>query len=570
MSKRTRTPAGKRPRQPAQLGLQLAVINRPSFLPSVYQEDIFHFIVAGAGDGLIAAAAGAGKTSTLVECAQLMRADKTLFLAFNRHIAHELQRRLASTEVDVLTVHGLGLRTIAKALGDPVVDKRKYRALVRAWIDAQLVRPRSTVAQPAVHTLDEPRSPSWRHEQRDEWEEALEALVHFVRLTLTDPADLDALWGVARRFGVRASAAIMPGVAAVLTEGVRVAERTRRVDYTDLLWLPERLALKPQRYKHVLVDECQDLNAAQLALVLKTRARGGRMLFCGDPHQSIFAWMGADPAAYARIKAVTAATELPLSISYRCPAAHIALAQTLVPTIQARPAAPAGTITLLEDSALFDHVRPGDLVICRKTAPLIEWCVSLLASKIPARVRGRDMVSDLTALARKLARRGPWQRFATLVAAYEAKEVARMTREEVDAEQILAVQDRCAVLRVCFRSFGSRSVDALCGEINAIFDNSAAFVSLSTVHRAKGLEAERVFVLEANTLPLSWNGQRPEQWEQERNLLYVAFTRAKQDLFLLRAPDTTSWTTWWEGAFAAAQQQGYALEDGGTQSDGLD
>src|SRR3712207_7362042 len=112
MSKRTRTPlAPKRQRPPTQLGLQLAVINRPSFTPSAYQEDIFHFVVAGTGDGLIAAAAGAGKTSTLVECAQLLRADKTLFLAFNRHIAQELQRRLANSEVDVLTVHGLGLRT---------------------------------------------------------------------------------------------------------------------------------------------------------------------------------------------------------------------------------------------------------------------------------------------------------------------------------------------------------------------------------------------------------------------------------------------------------------------------
>src|ERR671917_1031308 len=141
MSKRTRTaPAAKRPRQPQQLGLQLAVINRPSFTPSPLQQEIFHFVVAGTGDGVIAAAAGAGKTSTLVECAQLMRANKTLFLAFNRHIAQELQRRLVNTEVEVLTVHGLGLRTIAKALGDPVVDKRKYRSLVRAWIDAHVVR----------------------------------------------------------------------------------------------------------------------------------------------------------------------------------------------------------------------------------------------------------------------------------------------------------------------------------------------------------------------------------------------------------------------------------------------
>ncbi len=136
-----------------------------------------------------------------------------------------------------------------------------------------------------------------------------------------------------------------------------------------------------------------------------------------------------------------------------------------------------------------------------------------------------------------------------------------MLREEVDEEQILAVQDRCAVLRVCFRSFGARSVDRLCAEINALFDDSDAYVSLSTIHRAKGLEAERVFLLEANTLPLRWASQRPEQWEQERNLLYVALTRATQALFLLQAPDTTSWSETWDAAFAAVRRSGAELRD---------
>src|SRR5919205_2045561 len=187
MSKRPSPPtAAKRSRQPKQLGLQLAVINRPSFAPSPYQQEIFHFVVAGSGDGLIVAAAGAGKTATLVECAQLLRADKTLFLAFNRHIAQELQRRLANTEVEVLTVHGLGLRTIAKALGEPVVDKRKYRPLVRIWIDAQIARSGKPGAMAAA-----PRAA----EQIQDWYEALESLVHFARLTLTDPTNVDALWG---------------------------------------------------------------------------------------------------------------------------------------------------------------------------------------------------------------------------------------------------------------------------------------------------------------------------------------------------------------------------------------
>ena len=111
----------------------------------------------------------------------------------------------------------------------------------------------------------------------------------------------------------------MPGVYDVLDVGVAIAQQTAQVDYTDLLWLPSRLHLRPQRYKHVLVDEAQDLNAAQLALVLDTRARAGPDALCGDPHQSIYGWIGADPEAYARIKTVTRATELPLPLCYRCP-----------------------------------------------------------------------------------------------------------------------------------------------------------------------------------------------------------------------------------------------------------
>ena len=549
-NRHARTATKSRP--PTQLGLQLAVINRPTFQPSRYQEDIFHFCVAGERDGLIVAAAGAGKTSTLIEVAQLLRADKTLFLAFNRSIADELRTRLANDEIDVLTVHGLGYRTICKQLGEAVIDKRKYRRLVRDWIDARFTRPGRAIDVTPEAQPRGPRPQVIRPEQIRDWYAALEALVNVTRLTLTDPADTNVLWELARRFGIPASGALLPGVADVLEEGARVAQQTVQVDYTDLLWLPHRLHLRPQRYKHVLVDEAQDLNAAQLALAMDARARGGRMLFCGDPHQSIYGWIGADPEAYGRIKTATGAVELPLSICYRCPSSHIALAQTLVPAIEPRPGAPIGTITLLEDARLLDEVRPGDLVICRKTAPLVAWCITLISHRIPARVRGREIGQELTKLARKLAQLVPWHRLPEAIAAYEEIEVAQLLREEVDEEHIIAVQDRCATLLVCFRSFGARSVDELCDEIDRLFADSGDFVALSTIHRAKGLEAERVFVLEANMLPLRWKYQRPDQLQQEMNLLYVALTRAKQELYLLLAPDTTQWNEIWAAAFRAA------------------
>ena len=344
----------------------------------------------------------------------------------------------------------------------------------------------------------------------------------------------------------------MPGVRDVLEDGVHLASTSHAADYTDLLWLPHRLRLRPQRYKHVLVDEAQDLGAAQLALAMDARAQGGRMLFCGDPHQSIYGWIGADPAAYEHIKTATRAVELPLSICYRCPSSHIAMARTLVPSIEARDDAPVGGITLGHDRQLLDHVRAGDLVICRKTAPLVAWCITLLAHKIPAQVRGREIGQELTALARKLARRVPWHRMPAAILDYEEHEVAQLLRDDVDVEHIVAVQDRCAALMVCFRSFEARSIEALCAEIDQLFADGEDWVSLSTIHRAKGLEAERVFVLEANLLPLQWKHQRSEQREQELNLLYVALTRAKQDLFLLTAPETDGWNERWKMMFRAA------------------
>src|SRR5918997_6850984 len=191
---RRHSQARTKPRAPKQLGLELAVINRPTFRPSRYQEDIFHFCVAGQGDGLIVAAAGAGKTSTLIEAAQLLRADKTLFLAFNRAIADELRERLANSEIDVLTVHGLGYRTICKQLGAAVIDKRKYCRLVRDWIDARFTRPRKAIDVTPEPAARAPRPQILRPEQIRDWYAALEALVTFTRLTLTDPADVTALW----------------------------------------------------------------------------------------------------------------------------------------------------------------------------------------------------------------------------------------------------------------------------------------------------------------------------------------------------------------------------------------
>jgi DNA helicase-2/ATP-dependent DNA helicase PcrA len=538
----------------------MAVIPTPTFRPSSYQEDVYQWVVAGTGDGIINACAGAGKTSTLVEVAQLLPRGKALFCAFNKHIVAALRERLHGTEFDVQTLHGIGYRTLCKTFPRLTIDKQKYRRLCRQWIDTHLRRlPQAAIVSPTRETV--PRLRLFSADQLQEWDQALEQLVHFTRLTLTNPDDPEALRSVARRFGVVVDAAVFPGVRAVLDEGIALTHSGGIIDYTDMLWLPSTLGLRPERFRWVLVDEAQDLNAAQLALALRCRARGGRMLFCGDPFQSIMAFSGADPEAYAHIKAATSAAELPLSICYRCPTSHLDLARKLVPTIEARTDAPEGRVITLPEADLPAHLDSGDLVLCRYSAPLVAWAIRLIAARIPARVKGRDVVADLAALARTLAALVPWSRFYEAIDVYEQIQVSRLLQEEAEEEAIAVVVDRCKVLRTFMDGYKPRSVDSLCDAIDTLFSDEQATVWLSTIHRAKGLEADRVFLLEANTLPRTWPHQRAVSAQQERNILYVALTRAKQDLFLVLTPEEDP-----GGTFTSPERASQGVESLGLRS----
>ncbi len=490
-----------------------------AFEPSRYQRAIFDFVRNGRGDGIINAVAGAGKTTVLVEAAKLIHGD-ALFCAFNKHIADELSQRLAGTTMTVKTIHSVGNSAVYAALGRTKLDGQKYTKLCKEWVERELA--------------DDLRFAPDAKSQIRERARHLEKLVNFARLTLS-PTDSAAIAQLADRCGIpEVDPRLLPAVPIILDRGLTLAQYgPKLIDFTDMLWLPIALNLPLATYAWIFVDEAQDLNAAQQAIVFRSRAPGGRMLFVGDERQSIMGFSGADYASYQNIKTVTGATELPLSICYRCPKSHIALAQEIVPAIEASPAALEGEVESVVEDQLGQLVREGDLIICRVTAPLIGWCIKLIQRRIPARVRGRDVAKDLCNLAEKIAELGPWNEFLTYLRAWEQQQIRFLVQKEASEEQIVALQDKCLALETCYESFGAPSVEALRREIEGLFADDRASVWLSTVHRAKGLEADRVFILKPEKLPLCWKGQRPEEFLQEENLRYVALTRAKRALFFL-------------------------------------
>ncbi|MDX2241376.1 MAG: UvrD-helicase domain-containing protein [Leptolyngbyaceae cyanobacterium bins.302] len=160
---------------------------------------------------------------------------------------------------------------------------------------------------------------------------------------------------------------IIPTIATILEQGQVLARHDKIIDYSDMLYLPYVWDLKPQTFEWVFVDEAQDLSAAQLHLILKARARGGRMLLVGDPLQAIYGFAGADCESFNRIKETLQAQELPLSICYRCPVKVLELAKKLVPQIEGAPDAPDGIVETIKESKLPEVVKEGDLILCRLT-----------------------------------------------------------------------------------------------------------------------------------------------------------------------------------------------------------
>jgi superfamily I DNA/RNA helicase len=531
-------------------------VYQPSFIPSHYQVAIFDFVQSGVGDGIVDAKAGSGKTSTLVECARFCDDREALFLAFNVHIADELARRLTGTTTVAKTIHKVGYACLARYFRGKLrpVDEGKYKHLAR-----EIVSKAIAALQQREHALDlrERRGETDDAEietlvrvRRDlaVWDEQRLAILytladfaHYARVSLTDPHDLAALEALDDHFHIIEQPDQMPAnllswVAPLIDAGVKAAEDDHLIDFDDMLYLPYLWELTPSQASMVYLDEAQDLSAAQLALALKCRAPGGRLLAVGDEHQAIYGFAGADNDSFWNIQRATGATLLPLSICYRCPTSHLTLAQEIVPDIEPRPDAPEGVVGIISEDKLASVLQGGDLILCRVTAPLVRQCIKLIGQRVPARVRGRDIGKGISDLIRQLQAHPTYTSYTDLLAtmeAYEAEQVVILSRRKNGASRIASLRDRLEALRICYEQFPARDAESLRAQINDLFSDSKQLITLSTVHRAKGDEADRVFILRRDKMPLSWVVQLDWERRQEMNILYVALTRAKRELWFV-------------------------------------
>jgi superfamily I DNA/RNA helicase len=476
----------------------------------------------------VTAVAGSGKTTTLValvrDIAKREPNTRIAFLAFNKSVAAEIASRVSGlSQVTASTFHALGMRLLGRALPTLRVEERK----VAQWLDQQPGAVAMDVREFVLRTvsiakqrlLDAADKPTWVNMvQHYALDECLEVPTD-AKVSYALDIALDAL---------RASQQ--------LTEsGV--------IDFDDMLYEVVRRGLRGVQFHWVLVDEAQDTNPARRELARMLLAEGGRLVSVGDPYQAIYGFTGADNDALAQLTRALSSTELPLTVSFRCPQRVVEEAQRYVPHIQSAPGAPVGLVERTTFPAfLRDISRPHDpplgptrAILCRYTRPLVSLAFTLLSAGVGCRIEGRDVASSLKTLARRWKRVRSVSALRRQLAAYEEQEVQRLERAG-RTQQAQAVRDRVGTLcAVCDGLPDDAPVAEVSARLDALFGDTQPgevpkVVTLSTVHKAKGREWPTVYLLGENVyMPSPYATQAWEQ-EQERNLLYVAITRAQQAL----------------------------------------
>ncbi|MCS7062516.1 MAG: UvrD-helicase domain-containing protein [Methylacidiphilales bacterium] len=486
---------------------------------SEYQEAIFRHVEKQAGHLVIEAVAGAGKTTTLKEIGRrLPQNQRILFCAFNRHIADELRGQLPE-HISLATIHSLG----RKALNGAQLNQARYWHLIRAELSENYKK-----YAWLLQILPFPEATSYLREllhvaQSYLAESGLQALEHALQI------GIPPVWNSQNQ-----KKEIAHLLDTLLDKAILSFEKSHEIDFPDMLWLPHQLQLahKLPKFDVILVDEAQDLSRAQLNIVLNCLAPGGRIIAVGDPHQAIYAFAGADPDSLARIKHTLQAESLPLAACYRCPKNHILqLAQRFNPRIQP---ARHDSGPLRSTTANNYKPHPGDLIICRQNQPLVELALDLLKQKIPCQIRGKDLLSHLKSTIRSTAP-DPYSPIAHL------HRIDQWTQIHLQALQDMPQQkqdflDKINCIKTLVSTANATSLSLLELFLDSMFADHKKnnhTIWLSTIHRAKGLEANSVVLLPPKSLI---KPSTQTEALQERNLNYIAATRAKHSLLLLDNP----------------------------------
>lgn len=495
------------------------------------QSEVIKWVFDERGSLELLARAGCGKTYTLMQAVtaviKAQRGDVAL-MAFNKKIADELKFKLVQLGYDwrqaqAGTCHSFAFAAWRKMAPnvqvnaskmDEIVSQESYRPNGQLYLScgAVIARLCSLAKQQAIGHL----------------------------FSIDDDRKWAAIFD---HYGLENEIGEYDDVYQIIQAAKRVYQISLNqcrdvIDYDDMILAPLVFKARFWPKDWVLLDESQDTNPARRALALAMlKPRTGRMIFVGDPAQAIYGFAGADADAMIQLKNATAAKTLPLNVTYRCPKAVVREAQKLVPDFQAWEGAEEGVVRSIIPEQLFEEkLCSTDAILCRNMAPLVTLAYGFIAKGIACQVEGREIGTGLIRLAER------WKiktldALLTKLDDYLERQTAKFMSKGQE-ERIEGITDQVDCLKVVINSCllkKKKTVDDLVADIKSMFGDTPEgqrpkVLTLSTIHKSKGREWERVYIFGRRKYLPSPYAKKAWQLEQESNLEYVAITRALKEL----------------------------------------
>ena len=457
----------------------------------------------------VSAVAGSGKTFSAQQWANLCPGTG-LATSFSKSTVTELGKKMPA-KFPSRTMHGIGKDAIANSGRFKKIDSNKVGSIAKdlcaehdlSW---QLIAPISQLVSQAKTAGIVPNQDNG------------------LCLNIYETWEM-----LAEQFDIHFSPEVYDIARQALEKSNELALKEGIIDFDDMLYIPLFWPHRFSRYKTVIVDEAQDLNPLQHRMISRILLPGARIFACGDPNQAIYAFRGAMHDSYSELVSRFSMSEMPLTVSFRCPKAVVREAQQYVPHIESAPNAIEGAV--IHHDSLSVHELPRT-ILCRNNAPLVQLALRCLIQGISAEVAGKDIGKGLISLTKRIASgktsdTTPVRTFIERLHRWAESEISKKPRRKP------SIQDKVVALEAI--SSMHRTLGDVRKHLEKLYvdpedqSRSPAQLHLTTIHKAKGREWPEVLFLDPHLLPSKYAEQ---EWElqQEANLAYVGITRAQETL----------------------------------------
>jgi len=296
------------------------------------------------------------------------------------------------------------------------------------------------------------------------------------------------------------------------------------LDYNDMVRLPIISGSIRFNFDELFLDEAQDNNPISNELLRQAKKAGCGVTVVGDEFQAIMGFTGADCDSMNKIIGILEPTVLPLTVNFRCGKNIIREAQRLVPDINYWENSPDGVVSHRNNDEFMKLFRDGDCALSRFNRVIIPMCFKLIKDGRKATVQGRDFGTMLKTMVTGF-KATSIEEFYDSIDRWKERQLEK-TKSDSQAD---AVEDKFECLK--YFADNSDTVEQIADTIDKIFsDKETEGLKLSTAHKSKGLEWDRVFILDSNNFMQTHPNDKEWNKQQLKNLMYVAQTRGKQSL----------------------------------------